>query len=258
MKQRCKIMVMLFVLVVGLPDTAAARDLQAVLDWAEQHVVCFEVNGLVEKVHVRAGERVSRGARLIELDTEPFEISFGQFEASVAAREPVLAEAKREYDQAGSLYEQTVLSDVELQRTQHAFEQARAELAQSKAALQLARWRLDRTRVLAPWGAWVIQRNVEPGQVLVDDQRSAPLLVLARDDIMTARAMLPAAAIQTLRIGQKVSVLIDGSRHDAEIISVGMQPETADGEPLYRLEARFSTVPDEGLRAGQSAVVQLQ
>jgi RND family efflux transporter MFP subunit len=240
-----------------LPVTAAARDVQAVLDWSDKHVVSFPVNGRVEQVHVRAGERVSRGARLVELNTAPFDISLRQFEAAVAAHEPVLAEAKREYEQAGSLYEQTVLSDVELQRTQHAYEQARAELAEAKAKRQLARWRLDQARAVAPWDAWVIQRNVEPGQVLVDEQRSTPLLVLAKDGVMTARALLPAATIHTLHTGQQLSVLIDKSRREAEIISLGMQPEMADGEPGYRLEVRFSTTPEDDLRAGQAAVVQI-
>jgi RND family efflux transporter MFP subunit len=240
-----------------LPVTATARDVQVVLDWADKHVVSFPVNGRVEQVHVRAGERVNRGARLVELDTAPFEISLRQFEAAVAAHEPVLAEAKREYEQAGSLYEQTVLSDVELQRTQHAYEQARAELAEAKAKRQLARWRLDQARAVAPWDAWVIQRSVEPGQVIVDEQRSTPLLVLAKDGVMTARALLPAATIRALHTGQQLGVLIGNKRRDSEIISLGMQPEIADGEPRYRLEVRFSATPDDGLRAGQAAMIQL-
>ena len=250
---------MLFTLtaLVVLPCTAAAGDFQAVLDWTEKHVVSFPVNGLVERVHVRAGDRVTEGTALIELTTEPFDIRLRQFEAAVAAREPVLAEAKREYEQAGSLYEQTVLSDVELQRAQHAFEQARAELAEAKAALQLAHWLLDQTRAIAPWDAWVIQRNVEPGQVLVDEQRAAPLLVLAKDGEMTARALLPASEIRALRTGQQVSVLIDNSSRDADIISLGMQSESVDGEPGYRLEARFYGNSGDGFRAGQAAVIRL-
>lgn len=258
-KFQFRALVMLFMLAASLtqPGTAAARDFPALLDWTEKHVVSFPVNGRVERVHARAGERITRGTHLIELATEPFEIRLRQSEAAVSAHEPVLAEAKREYDQAGSLYEQTVLSDVELQRAQHVFEQARAELAEAKAVLQLARWRLDQARAIAPWDAWVIQRNVEPGQVLVDEQRATPLLVLAKDGEMTARALLPASEIRALRTGQKVSVLIDNNRRDAEIISLGMLPEKAEGESRYRLEARFDTTKEDDFRAGQVAVVRL-
>ena len=242
---------------VALPATAVAHDYPAVLDWADKHVVSFPLNGRVEQVHARTGERVNRGAKLIELDTEPLKIRLRQFEAAVAAQEPVLAEAKREYEQAGSLDEQTVLSDVELQRAQHAFEQASAGLTQAKAALQFARWQLDQARAVAPWDAWVIQRNVEPGQVLVDEQRSTPLLVLARDGVMTARAMLPATTISALRIGQHVKVIVNNNNRDAEITGLGMQLEVEGDDPGYRLEARFSTAPDDGFRAGQMAVIQL-
>jgi RND family efflux transporter MFP subunit len=252
-------LVMLYTLAasVVLPCTAAAHDFQAVLDWAEKYIVNFQVNGSVEQVHVRVGDRVTGGTHLIELDTTPFDIRLRQFEAAVAAREPVLAEAKREYEQAGSLYEQTVLSDVELQRAQHAFEQARAELVEAQATLQLAHWRLDQASAVAPWDARVIQRSVEPGQVLVDEQRTTPLLVLARDGEMTARALLPAEAIHALHIGQKVSVLIDNNRRDADITSLGMLPETVDGESRYRLDARFDTTKEDDFRAGQAARIQL-
>jgi RND family efflux transporter MFP subunit len=259
MKIRYRVMAMVYTLVVsaGLPVASAARDYPAVLDWADKYNVSFPVSGRVDRVHVSTGERVSRGTPLIELDAAPFKISLQQSEAAVAAHEPVFAEAKREYDQAGSLYEQTVLSDVELQRAQHAFEHARAELAQARASLQLVRWRLEQARALAPWDAWVIRRNVEPGQVLVDEQRSTPLLVLAKDGVMTARATLPATTISALHTGQHVRVIIDNSNRDAEIIGLGMQYEASGDDSGYRLEARFATSQDDAFRAGQPAVIQL-
>jgi len=241
----------------GLPADAAARDLPAVLDWSDTYIVSFPVDGRVSQVRVRVGERVAGGARLVELDTEPFKIQLRRLDAAVAAREPVLADEAREYEQAKSLYEQTVLSDVELQRARNAYEKARAELAESTAQRELARWRLDRAGAVAPWDARVIRRSVEPGQMVVDEQRSIPLLVLAKTDAMTAGASLPAAAMRALHIGQQVRVLIDDDSRDAEIISLGMQPETDRGEPGYRLEARFSTTQDDDFRAGQAAVIRL-
>jgi RND family efflux transporter MFP subunit len=259
MKRHDRVIVRLIALVVlgGLSAIALASDYQAVLDWADTYVVSFPVQGRVTQVYVSEGERINRGAQLIELDAQSFKIALGQFEAAVAAQEPVLAEAKREFEQAGSLYEQTVLSEVELQRKQHTFEQARAELAQANAALWLARWRLDQTRAVAPWDAWVIRRNVDPGQVLVDEQLSTPLLVLARDGLMAARTVLPAATISALRIGQRVKVVIGSASRDAAITNLGMQYEENGNAPGYRLEVRFTTTQNDGFRAGQSAVIQL-
>lgn len=236
---------------------AAARDLQAQLDWAEKYIVSFPVNGAVKRVYVSAGQHVAEGAPLVELDAEPFRIRLRQHEAAVAARGPVLAEAQREYEQARSLYEQTVLSDVELQRTQHAFEQARAELAQAEAALQLSRWRLNKTSSVAPWDGWVLLRDVEPGQMLVDEQRAEPLLVLGKAGAMIASAMLTAAEIRPLRTGQQLKVQVDNQAYEAEVVSLALQPETSIGESHYRLEARFEMAQDERFRAGQAAVIKL-
>ena len=94
---------------------SVAGDHDAVLDWSGLHIVSFPLDGGVTSVHVRAGDRVARGDKLVELNTEPIEIRIDQYEAELAARKPVLADAKRDFEHAKSLYEQTVLSDVELQ-----------------------------------------------------------------------------------------------------------------------------------------------
>ena len=47
---------------------AYARDFDAVLSWAEIHVVNFPLDGGIKQVHVRPGQRVSKGEKLIEMD----------------------------------------------------------------------------------------------------------------------------------------------------------------------------------------------
>ncbi len=238
-----------------LPGSASEFD--AVLDWADLRAVTFPLDGSISKVHVSVGERVSKGAKLIELNMEPIDIRIRQHEAELAARKPVLADARREFDHAQSLYEQTVLSDVELQQARHAYEQAGAELAAAQARLDYARWQRRQASVSAPFDAWVVQRNVHPGQMLVAEQRSNPVLLLARAGLMTARAGLPLGELGSLRTGDPVTVLVGERSFPARISAIGMQPDGGGGAN-YILEALFETGPNEVFRAGQAAGVRLR
>jgi multidrug efflux system membrane fusion protein len=228
-----------------------------VLDWAVLQVVNFPLDGGVASVYVRVGDRVRQGTKLVELDIEPIEIRISRYAAEVAARKPVLADAKRDYEHAQSLYEQTVLADVELQRARHGYEKASAELSAARARLSHAQWQKKRASAIAPWDAWVIERNVEPGQMLVAEQRSQPLLVLAKTGVMAARAWLPLAAIQPLKTGQSATVLIAQQQYTATVKSLGMRTETGQIDGRYLLEVEFEIDSEDVYRAGQPATIRL-
>ena len=246
----------LFVL-VSTACYAEAGEHEAVLDWSALHVVNFPMDGGVTSVYVHIGDRVSQGAKLVELNLEPIEIRISRYAAEVAARKPVLADAKRDYEHAQSLYEQTVLADVELQRARHAYDKASAELSASRARLSHAQWQKKRASVIAPWDAWVIERNVEPGQMLVAEQRSQPLLVLAKTGVMVARTWLPLASIQQLKTGQSATVLLEQRQYTATVKSLGMRAGTGRMEGRYLLEVEFETDPEHVYRAGQAATIRL-
>jgi RND family efflux transporter MFP subunit len=253
---RVIVLTSLFVLQATSIDVYA-RDFDAVLSWAETHVVNFPLDGGIKQVHVRPGQRVRKGAKLVELDREPIAIRVRQYEAEVAARKPVLSDARRAFEQAQSLYEQTVLSDDELQRAQHAYDKASAELAASRARLDYARWQQKKAEMLAPWDAWIVQRNADPGQMLVAEQRSKPLLVLAKTGVMGATAVLPLTAIDSIKIGQTATVMIGEEIFPASVSSLAMQGDPQSGTVRYRLEVAFELAADDEFRAGQPATIRL-
>jgi RND family efflux transporter MFP subunit len=252
----CVYLAALLVVVVNASN-ADASDYDAVLDWAGIYVVSFPLDGGVTHVHARPGDRVSKGKKLVELNPAALDIRIKRFQAEVAARKPVLSDAKREFEHAQSLYEQTVLSDVELQRAQHAYEKASAELAASRAQLDYALWRKDMASAVAPWDAWVVQRNVEPGQMLVAEQRSRPLLVLAKAGLMAASAVLPLSVVQVLQSGQAATVLIGDQQYIATVVSVGMAPEKGIEQGPYRVVVEFEVGAKDLYRAGQAATIRL-
>jgi HlyD family secretion protein len=234
---------------------AIADELEATLEWSHLHVVGFEVDGGVVAVHARAGDRVSKGGKLIELDPKPAEIRVRQFRAELASLKPALADSRREYEHAQSLYEQTVLSDVELDKTRLAFEKAQADIDRAQAQLDMARWKLDNKTAYAPWDGIVLERNIEVGDMLVDEQRSRRWMTLASTNMIAARTTVPAATAAAIRTGDKVRVAAGGKTYDATIIEIEHRPE--QDMQNFSLLAEFEITPADRVVAGMSARVTL-
>jgi HlyD family secretion protein len=84
---------------------------------------------------------------------------------------------------------------------------AGARIADAKAALQLAEVRLAQTQLLAPSAGTIIQRQVEPGDIV---QPGKVLLVLARDGEIRLEAKADEKNLALLRTGLVARVVADG------------------------------------------------
>jgi hypothetical protein len=93
--------------------------------------------------------------------------------------------------------------------------------------------------------------------MLVAEQRSKPLLVLAKTGVMVARAWLPLAAIRGLETGQAATVLVGDQQYAATVRSLGMLTDTGQKQAGYVIEAQFDISPDHVYRAGQAATIRL-
>lgn len=237
--------------------SAMAAEYPARLDTAEKHIVSVAVEGLVSKVMVKPGDRVSKDQTLISLDTQPFQIKVDEKKARVAALKSAFQDAKRENDQAQSLYEQTVLSDVELQRIQIAYRIAGAELNEARAQLKLVQWELDNAVQRAPWSGWVLNSAVHSGQVIVGDVRSRPLIVLGRDGKLSATALIPPVVAAKLKLGEKLTIKVGAKKYSAEIRSLQAQDMAEAGNIVVQLSVIFDAGGEISANSSQPAVIHV-
>lgn len=84
---------------------------------------------------------------------------------------------------------------------------AGARIAEAKAALEVAEVRLAQTQLLAPSPGTIIQRQVEPGDIV---QPGKVLLVLARDGEVRLEAPADEKNLALLRPGLVAKVIADG------------------------------------------------
>lgn len=247
----------IFALLLHAP-LVAAEDLDARLAWSQRVELGTLVSGVVDQLPVRVGQRVSGGQLLLSLDGRPFHIALGQAEAAVASAEVLLAEAQREDDRATELYDRTVLSNHERELARIGLAEADAAARTARAHLQQVRLDQERSHIKAPFDAWVLQLHAAPGQVVVSELQSQPLLVLAQAGRMLAQAEVGASRAATLTDKSRYSVAIGGDWYDARLVSVGLEPSRQDErEVYYPLQVSFEVPAGKRLRAGQRVVLRI-
>jgi membrane fusion protein, multidrug efflux system len=231
--------------------SASAAEYPAVLAWKQRVILSTPVSGVVTSVPAVAGERVREGQVLVQLDKRPFESALRKAEAQAHKYRLNREEAKRELQRTRELYERTVISVHDLQVEEIAFASADADYASARAELETAQLHLGYATVQAPFAGLVLEVSVAPGETVVNTQQATPMVTLARDRPMTARARVPAEAAGALSPGQSATVKVDGKTYPAKVVQIGAE---ADASGRYELTVSFDP-GDAALRAGLPASI---
>lgn len=246
------------ILLLGITATGAfAQDVDATLDWSRRVALSTPASGVVREIGVTPGRRVEAGARLGQLDDRRAQAELRRTSADVTRLKLTLEEAEREYQRAVELYERTVIAERDRQLAEIDLAVARADHTAAVAAHQRARVDLEDTRLVAPFDGVVLAVHVSPGETISNALQVTPMVTLASDRPMLARAWIPEAAQRRLSPGQTLAVRVAGERLTGKVQALGLEAREGGGEPLYEIVVAFMPSDRVQLRAGQAAVIEL-
>lgn len=109
-----------------------------------------QVGGTLQKLLVTEGQKVVKGQTLFIIDQVPYQAALNTAVASQEAANAALATAQLQYDSQKKLFDQQVISDVQLQTAQNTLLTAKAQVAQANAQVLNARNSLSYTVVKSP------------------------------------------------------------------------------------------------------------
>lgn len=125
------------------------------------------VSGLIERVAVDAGDRVSEGDLLIALEDETATFDRNESRAALNEAKVRVAEAQRRLDEALALGAGSNIAATEVRSREAELAVARASVARLQARLGRLQVDLDRHSVRAPFSGVVSQRAVDLGEWVV-------------------------------------------------------------------------------------------
>ena len=109
-----------------------------------------QVSGRLTQVLVNEGDVVRKGQTLFIIDQVPYQAALAQAKANIQAAKAALSTAKIILDAKQRLFNEKVISQIELDMARNNYQSAEASLAQAKAAELSAQNNLSYTTVTSP------------------------------------------------------------------------------------------------------------
>ena len=197
--------------------------------------ISAQVAGIANQVHVQAGDTVSEGDVLVEIDATDLNLQLRQQQSALNSTEIQLNAARQTLDRVRSLAERGSTPQATLDAAISDVDGLEASLASLQSQVEQVETNIERTLVRAPFDGTVSRRMVEPGQVVGQGAVVISLVDLSR---LTVDAMVPLAQTASIAAGQTASLEVHG----------------LDGAVFEAAVERINPVAEEGTR---SVVVHL-
>ena len=165
--------------------------------------------GMVASVLVQPGQWVRAGQTLAVVERSVQSRQAQQLAAQVEVARADARLAQSELDRAQALVGRGFISKAEIDRKQAARDAANARVRVAQASLAETNARIGRLDVRSPAAGLVLERNVEPGQVI--SPGSGALFRVARGGEMELRAQLSESDLIALPVGASANVTPVGS-----------------------------------------------
>jgi RND family efflux transporter MFP subunit len=163
-----------------------------------------QVEGLITRIAVRSGDRVTPGRVLMEIDAEQQQASVGALESQRAAREAELAFARQQAERLRTLLEAGAASQQEFDQASTALKAAEAQVRAIDQQITLQRVELGRYRVTAPTAGIVGDVPVRVGDRVT---RSTLLTTVDDNAGLEIYVSVPVQQAPGLKLGLPIRVL---------------------------------------------------
>jgi RND family efflux transporter MFP subunit len=170
------------------------------------------VDGLVARIRVDAGDRVKRGAPLLELDAAVARLALERARAGAVEAEARHAEALRLADEAARLVAERHLPRTELARREADAKLAAASLAAARAAEREQAELVKRHVLPAPFDGVVARRMTDVGEWVT---RGTPVMELVATDRIRLDVQAPQERFAEIREDAPVEVFADARGGEA-------------------------------------------
>ncbi|WP_022964408.1 efflux RND transporter periplasmic adaptor subunit [Halopseudomonas pelagia] len=123
-----------------------------------------QVAGLVQRIHVEAGDQVSGGELLVELDSELAAIALDSARASANSAREARADSQRRFEEAQTLVARNAIAASEVRGLESAMKINAAAVQVAEAQVRQREAELQRHRIEVPFDGTLSRKLVEVGE----------------------------------------------------------------------------------------------
>lgn len=190
----------------------------------------------ITRITVRAGDNVSKGQLLLELERSDLESRLQQANERVRAASARLREARQNLDRAKQLQEQNLVADAVLDEARANHDALTAELASARQAVREAEVAISFTEIRSPIDGRVVERFAEPGDTA---SPGAKLLALYNPTSLRIEAAVRESLALPLNLGQELEVEIPALQSRLQARIEELVPAADPGSRSFTVKARI-------------------
>lgn len=238
--------------VVEKTDESGARTFSGALEAGNESQLSFQVAGRIDKLPIRAGQRVKSGQVVAELDDTDFDLQLREARANAAQAKAQRDNADANYSRVRRLYESRATSRQDLDAARAQRDTSRSAYVAAVEAVARIKRQLGYTRLVAPADGIVNAVLPEVNEVVSAGQ---PIAVLQAGDALKAAVDVPESFVRLLSLGApaKVKVAAVKAEVDGVVQELGIAEQ---GTGLFPVMVKLSTDPKDA-RPGMVAEVVL-
>jgi RND family efflux transporter MFP subunit len=215
------------------------------------------VDGLVEEVAVRVGDRVAEGQPIFRIRAVDYQLRLAEAEAALRLVTAEAEKAARDRERVRTLHEKGVASHERLDQTEtgHAITRARVETA--RAAVAIARQAVEDCVVRAPYAGVITRRYIDEGAMLRTMMGGGSAVIqLMKTDIVAVIVQVPETQLPRVRLGTPARVQIDGLDRvfESRVEIVNDRVEASSRSIEVRMHV---SNPDLAIKPGLSATAEI-
>ena len=189
---------------VLVKSVGSGFQLDGVIQPVKQSTVSAQAGGLVSSLKVKAGDKVRAGQLLAVIDDRESQTGVQRSQAQVAQAQAELRNAQANFDRTRDLQNKGFVSAAALDTADTQLKGALAGRDQAGAGARQSALTQGFTRVTAPFDGWVLQTQVEAGDLAVPGK---PLLIIYAPFPLRAVVQVPVSRAGVARSAGTIDVL---------------------------------------------------
>ncbi len=219
---------------VQLEQTPQITSVVGSVQSARATTISSRLSARVKAVHVVAGQKVSKGDLLVEMDRDDINAQLSRAQSQVEAAQARLTQAESDLEKLTLLRQQQAATQRELDDSKRAASVAKAELQSAQHAEEEVNSQLQYASVVSPIDGIVIDKQVEVGDLALP---GAPLVTLYDPKRLQFVASVPEQLAMQMKVGQTVGVKIEALGKACEATVSEIVPQAASQSRSFEVKA---------------------